>query len=82
MFYCFVIMRVLLRLLTIPCNILELSILKFVIISFEIMLPKGTLILNVRTEKQLADIFTKPLDERVFFRLRGELNIIDASNLE
>ena len=40
-------MRVLLRLLTIPCNILELSILKFVIISFEIMLPKGTLILSM-----------------------------------
>ena len=37
---------------------------------------------HVRTEKQLADIFTKPLDEKVFCRLRGELNIIDASNLE
>ena len=37
---------------------------------------------HVRIEKQLADIFTKPLDERVFCRLRGELNIIDASNLE
>ena len=31
---------------------------------------------------QLADIFTKPLDEKVFCRLRGELNITDASNLE
>ena len=37
---------------------------------------------HVRTDKQLADIFTKPLDEKVFCRLRGELNIIDASNLE
>ena len=37
---------------------------------------------HVRTKKQLADIFTKPLDEKVFCRLRGELNIIDASNLE
>ena len=37
---------------------------------------------HVRAEKQLADIFTKLLDEKVFFRLRGELNIIDASNLE
>ena len=36
----------LLRLLTVPCNILELSILKFVIISFEIMLLRVTLILN------------------------------------
>ena len=26
---------------------------------------------HVRTEKQLADIFTKPLDEKVFSRLRG-----------
>ena len=47
MFHCFVTMRVLLRLLTIPCNILELSILKFVIVSFEIMLLKGTLILSM-----------------------------------
>ena len=37
---------------------------------------------HVRTNKQLADIFTKPLDEKVFCRLRSELNIIDASNLE
>ena len=32
---------------------------------------------HVRTEKQLADIFTKPLDEKVFCHLRSELNIID-----
>ena len=38
MFHCFATMRVLLRLLIIPCNILELSILKFDIISFEILL--------------------------------------------
>ena len=36
---------------------------------------------HVRTNKQLADIFTKPLDEKVFCHLRSELNIIDASNL-
>ena len=47
MFHCFVTMKVLSKFLTIPCNILELSILKFVIISFEIMLPKGTLILSM-----------------------------------
>ena len=83
MFHCFVTMRVLLRLLTIPCNILELSILKFVTISFEITLLKVILILSMFVPtKQLADIFTKPLDEKVFCRLRGELNIIDASNLE
>ena len=47
MFHCFVTMKVLSRLLTTPCNILELIILKFVIISFVIMLPKGTLILSM-----------------------------------
>ncbi|XP_066395869.1 secreted RxLR effector protein 161-like [Miscanthus floridulus] len=35
---------------------------------------------GVRTENQLADIFTKPLDESTFFRLRNELNILDLSN--
>ena len=83
MFHYFVTMKVLSRLLTIPCNTRELSILKSVIISFEIMLPKGGINLkHVHTEKKIADIFTKPLDEKVFCRLRGELNIIDASNLE
>ena len=37
---------------------------------------------HVLTDMQLADIFTKSLGEKVFCRLRGELNIIDASNLE
>jgi hypothetical protein len=37
---------------------------------------------HVCTDKQLADIFMKPLDVKVFCRLRSELNIIDASNLE
>ena len=36
---------------------------------------------HVRTDKQIADIFTKPLDEKVFCHLSSELNIIDASNL-
>ena len=36
---------------------------------------------HVRTEAQLADIFTKPLDETRFCALRSELNIIDVSNL-
>jgi hypothetical protein len=34
----------------------------------------------VRTDDQLADIFTKPLDETHFCKLRSELNIIDLSN--
>ena len=35
---------------------------------------------GVRTEDQLADIFTKPLDEATFCRLRNELNVLDFSN--
>jgi hypothetical protein len=35
----------------------------------------------VSTEKQLVDIFTKPLDESRFCELRGELNILDSSNI-
>ena len=47
MFLCFVTMKVPLRLLIIPCNIPGLSILKFVIISFEIMLLRVTSILSM-----------------------------------
>ena len=35
---------------------------------------------GVRTEDQLADIFTKSLDEATFCRLRNELNVLDLSN--
>ena len=35
---------------------------------------------GVRTENQLADIFTKPLDEATFCWLRNELNVLDFSN--
>ena len=35
---------------------------------------------GVRTENQLADIFTKSLDEATFCRLRNELNVLDLSN--
>jgi hypothetical protein len=35
---------------------------------------------GVRTEDQLADIFTKPLDEATYRRLRNELNVLDLSN--
>jgi hypothetical protein len=31
---------------------------------------------------QLADIFTKPLDEKTFCRLRSELNVLDSRNLD
>jgi hypothetical protein len=36
---------------------------------------------HVSTEKQLADIFTKPLDESRFYALRSELNILDSHNV-
>jgi hypothetical protein len=37
---------------------------------------------GVRNENQLADIFTKPLDEATFCRLRSELNVLDSSNFK
>jgi hypothetical protein len=34
----------------------------------------------INTKGQLADIFTKPLDEQTFNKLRHELNILDSRN--
>lgn len=43
---------------------------------------KGDICLtHVTTESQLADIFTKPLDEKRFCELRSELNILDSRNI-
>jgi len=43
---------------------------------------KGDISLQgVRSEEQLADIFTKPLDESTFARVRNELNVLDAANV-
>jgi hypothetical protein len=43
---------------------------------------KGDIIIHhVSIEKQLADIFTKPLDESRFYALRSELNILDSHNV-
>jgi hypothetical protein len=36
----------------------------------------------VNTKGQLADIFTKPLDEKTFSKLRNELNILDSQNFD
>jgi hypothetical protein len=36
---------------------------------------------SVGTNDQLADIFTKPLDEKRFCKLKNELNILDFSNM-
>jgi hypothetical protein len=37
---------------------------------------------HINTENQLADIFTKPLDEKRFCRLRSELNVLDSRSLD
>jgi uncharacterized membrane protein len=37
---------------------------------------------QISTENQLADIFTKSLDEKSFCRLRSELNVLDSRNLD
>jgi KUP system potassium uptake protein len=37
---------------------------------------------HVSTEKQLGDIFTKPLYESRFCALRSELNILDSRNMQ
>jgi hypothetical protein len=43
---------------------------------------KGNIVMEgVRTDDQLTDIFTKPLDETRFCKLRSELNVIDLSNV-
>jgi hypothetical protein len=36
----------------------------------------------INTKDQLADIFTKPLDEKTFCKLRNELNIFDSRNFD
>jgi hypothetical protein len=36
----------------------------------------------VSTKEKLADIFTKPLDEKIFSKLRNELNILDSRNFD
>jgi hypothetical protein len=43
---------------------------------------KGDIVIShVGTNDQLADIFTKPRDEKRFCDLRSELNIIDSGNV-
>jgi hypothetical protein len=36
---------------------------------------------SIGTDDQLADILTKPLDEKRFCKLRNELHILDFSNM-
>jgi hypothetical protein len=44
-------------------------------------IKRDIVISHVGTNDQLADIFTKPLDEKRFCELRSELNIIDSQNV-
>ena len=37
---------------------------------------------HVSTHIQLADIFTKPLDEMTFSKLTNELNVLDSRNFD
>jgi hypothetical protein len=36
----------------------------------------------VNTKNQLVDIFTNPLDEKTFSKLRNDLNILDSQNFD
>ena len=45
------------------------------------VMKKDIDIMHVNTEEQLADIFTKPLDEKRFCKLQCELNILESSNV-
>jgi hypothetical protein len=43
---------------------------------------KGDIIIShIGTNDQLANIFTKPLDQKWFLKLQSELNIIDSRNM-
>jgi hypothetical protein len=45
--------------------------------------PTGDIkVFYISIENQLADIFTNPLDEKTFCRLRSELNVLDSRNLD
>jgi hypothetical protein len=39
-------------------------------------------IYHISTKNQLANILTKPLDEKRFCKLRSELNVLDSRNLD
>jgi hypothetical protein len=46
---------------------------------FQGITNKGDIeIAYINTKDQLADIFTKPLDEKTFSKLRNELNILES----
>ena len=67
-------------------NPVEHSCTKHIDIRYHLMRDhqqKGDIeIAYVNTQNQLADIFTKTLDEKTFSKLRNELNIFDSHNFD
>jgi hypothetical protein len=53
---------------------------KYIEVRYHILrdnIEKGNIdLIHVPTEKQLADILTKPLDQATFASLRGELGVV------
>jgi hypothetical protein len=39
-------------------------------------------VFHISTDHQLDDIFTKPLSEKMFCKLRSELNVLDSWNFD
>jgi hypothetical protein len=37
---------------------------------------------NVSTHSQLSDVLSKPLNEKKFWEVRSELNILDSQNVD
>jgi hypothetical protein len=56
------------------------SLLLFIDDIYRSFSPSLFIVTNVSTKEQLADIFTKLLDEKTFTKLRNELNILDSRN--
>jgi hypothetical protein len=67
-------------------NLVEHSRTKHIAIRYHFLRDhqqKGDIeIAYINTKDQLADIFTKPLDEQSFTKLRNELNILDSRNFD
>jgi hypothetical protein len=65
-------------------NLVEHSRTKHIAIQYHFLRDhqqKGDIeIAYINTKEQLVDIFTKPLDEQTFNKLRNELNILDSRN--
>jgi hypothetical protein len=73
-------MRVPSRLLTTLVSILEHIDIRHHFLRDQVI-KEDIVISHVGTNDQLADIFTKPLDEKRFHELQSELNIIDSRNV-